>query len=57
MTPSSVEIGRQVDFVPRSPAPPQMEAFWRYHLAYTSTDLIKFGVGLFRLPRVGLKRA
>ena len=57
VTPSIIEIGRQVDFVPRSPPPPQMDTFWRYHLAYTSTDLIKFGVGLFWLLRTGLKRA
>ena len=57
VTPSIIDIGRQVDFVPRSPPPPQMETFWRYHLAYTSTDLIKFGVGLFWLLRTGLKRA
>ena len=57
VTPSIIGIGRQVDFVPRSPPPPQMDTFWRDHLAYTSTDLIKFGVGLFWLLRTGLKRA
>ena len=57
VTPSLIEIGRQVDFVPRSPPPPQLEAFWRYHLAYTSTDLVKFGAGLLWLLRTGLKRA
>ena len=57
VTPSLVEIGRQVDFIPRSPPPPQMDAFWRYHLAYTVTDLVKFGAGLFWLLRTGLKRA
>lgn len=57
VTPPLIEIGRQVDFVPRSPPPPQMETFWRYHLAYTATDLVKFGVGLFWLLRTGLKRA
>jgi len=55
--PSIIEIGRQVDFIPRSPPPPQMDAFWRYHLAYTLTDLVKFGAGLFWLLRTGLKRA
>lgn len=57
VTPSLIEIGRQVDFMPRSPAPPQMQAFWRYHLAYTVTDLLKFGAGLFWLLRTGLKPA
>ncbi|MCY3759383.1 MAG: hypothetical protein OXG96_16830 [Acidobacteria bacterium] len=57
VTPSIIEIGRQVDFIPRSPPPPQMDAFWRYHLAYTVTDLVKFGAGLFWLLRTGLKRA
>ncbi len=56
MTPSLIEIGRQVDFVPRSP-PPQMEAFRGHHLARTVTGPVKFGVGLFRLLRTGLKRA
>ena len=55
MTPSLIEIGRQVDFVPRSP-PPQMETFRGCHLACTVTDPVKFGVELFRL-RTGLKRA
>lgn len=57
VTPSLTEIGRQIDFIPRSPPPPQMETFWRHHLAYTSTDLVKFGAGLFWLLRTGLKRA
>ena len=57
MTPSLIEIGLQVDFVPRSPPPPQMEAFRGYHLTCTVTDPVKFGVGLFRLLRTGLKRA
>ncbi len=57
VTPSLIEIGRQVDFIPRSPPPPQMGTFWRYHLAYTVTDLVKFGVGLYWLLRTGLKRA
>lgn len=57
VTPSLIEIGRQVDFVPRSPPPPQMDTFWRYHLAYTVTDLVKFGAGLFWLLRTGLKWA
>ena len=56
ITPSLIEIGRQVDFIPRSPPPPQMDAFWRFHLAYTVTDLVKFGAGLFWLLRTGLKR-
>jgi len=56
VTPSIIEIGRQVDFIPRSPPPPQMETFWRYHFAYTATDLVKFGVGFFWLLRTGLKR-
>jgi hypothetical protein len=34
-----------------------MEAFRGYHLAYTVADPVKFGVGLFRLLRTGLKRA
>lgn len=56
VTPSIIEIGRQVDFIPRSPPPPQMESFWRYHFAYTATDLVKFGVGFFWLLRTGLKQ-
>ncbi len=56
MTPSLIEIGRQVDFVPRSP-PPQMKSFWRYHPARTVTDPVKFGAGLLWLLRTGLKRA
>ena len=57
VTPALIDIGRQVDFVPRSPPPAQMGTFWRYHLAYTLTDLVKFAAGLFWLLRTGLKRA
>ena len=56
VTPSLIEIGRQIDFVPRFPPPPQIETFWRYHLAYILTDVGKFGAGLFWLLRASLKQ-
>jgi hypothetical protein len=35
ITPSVLSIGRQLDFVPRDPAPPQMRTFGLLHAVYT----------------------
>lgn len=36
-----VPLGRSLDFVPHTPAPPALTRFWRLHFAYTSLDAMK----------------
>ena len=45
LTPAIVSLGRELDFVPRDPAPPGMQRFWILHAAYTSLEMIKLLVG------------
>jgi hypothetical protein len=45
LTPSTVSLGRSLDFVPRDPSPPGMQRFWMLHAAYTSLDMIKLVIG------------
>jgi hypothetical protein len=45
LTPAIVSLGRELDFVPREPAPPGMSRFWVLHAAYTSLEMIKLVVG------------
>jgi hypothetical protein len=46
LTPTIVSLGRELDFVPREPAPPGMSRFWVLHAAYTSLEMMKLAVGL-----------
>jgi hypothetical protein len=46
LTPAIVSLGRELDFVPRDPAPPGMSRFWALHAAYTSLEMLKLAVGL-----------
>jgi hypothetical protein len=50
MTPQITEIGRVLDFVPRNPLPPSaapmMAQFWRFHAAFTGSDLLLMVLGL-----------
>jgi hypothetical protein len=46
LTPAIVSLGRELDFVPRDPAPPGMSRFWVLHAAYTSLEMIKLLVGI-----------
>ena len=46
LTPAIVSLGRELDFVPRDPAPPGMSRFWVLHAAYTSLEMLKLGAGL-----------
>jgi hypothetical protein len=45
LTPAIVSLGRDLDFVPRDPAPPGMSRFWVLHAAYTSLEMIKLLIG------------
>ena len=46
LTPAIVSLGRELDFVPRDPAPPGMSRFWVLHGAYTSLEMLKLAIGL-----------
>jgi hypothetical protein len=46
LTPAIVSLGRELDFVPRDPAPPGMSRFWLLHAAYTSLEMVKLAAGL-----------
>jgi hypothetical protein len=46
LTPAIVSLGRELDFVPRDPAPPGMSRFWVLHAAYTSLEMLKLAIGV-----------
>jgi hypothetical protein len=46
LTPAIVALGRELDFVPRDPAPPGMSRFWVLHAAYTALEMLKLAAGL-----------
>jgi hypothetical protein len=46
LTPAIVSLGRELDFVPRDPAPPGLSRFWLLHAAYTSLEMVKLAAGL-----------
>ena len=56
ITPEIVALGRQVDFVPRDPAPPEMARFRALHGAFTGLDGAKLMAGLVLLGRWVLAR-
>lgn len=49
--PQIVSLGRNIDFVPRDPAPPVMPRFWMLHGAFTGLDGVKWLAGLALLVR------
>ncbi len=51
LTPWISSLGRALDFVPRSPAPPGMSRFWMLHGAFTGLDGIKLLAGFTLLGR------
>ena len=42
--PVIVELGRQLDFMPRDPAPPILETFQQYHRIYFIAESARFGL-------------
>jgi hypothetical protein len=52
VTPRLINIGRQIDFVARTPPPPQFTTFWRLHLVYTVADVLKVALGIWLLARL-----
>jgi hypothetical protein len=56
VTPQITSLGRSLDFVPRTPPPPEFKRFWMLHGAFTGLDGLKLLAGLFLLGRLILKR-
>jgi hypothetical protein len=54
--PQIVSVGRQIDFLPRSPAPALMPRFWMLHGAFTGLDSVKLLAGLALLVRLIVRR-
>jgi hypothetical protein len=52
LTPQIVVVGRQLDFVPRTPVPPGMARFRTLHAAFTGLDGAKLLAGLALLVRL-----
>lgn len=50
--PQIVALGRSIDFLPRNPAPPAFERFWKFHGAFTALDSIKLLAGFAALVRL-----
>ncbi len=56
ITPEIVALGREIDFVSRDPAPPEMARFRALHGAFTGLDGAKLLAGLVLLGRWVLAR-
>lgn len=52
-----VPLGRTLDFVPHSPAPPALTRFWKLHAAYTALDVTKLILCLWLLTRFSSRAA
>jgi hypothetical protein len=46
MTPEITRLGRAIDFVPAGTPSPDRARFWKFHGAYSGSELIKLGVGI-----------
>jgi hypothetical protein len=46
ITPSLLSIGRELDFVPREPVPPQMRTFGLLHATYTALTIVNVVLGI-----------
>jgi hypothetical protein len=44
LEPQLVELGRQLDFLPRDPPPPMLGEFQRYHGIYFAAESMRFGL-------------
>ncbi|HET7842341.1 MAG TPA: DUF4149 domain-containing protein [Terriglobia bacterium] len=56
VTPQIASLGRSLDFVPRTPPPPEFKRFWMLHGAFTGLDGFKLLAGLFLLGRLILRK-
>lgn len=56
ITPRIVDVGRQIDFVPRDPPPPGLRTFGLLHAAYTVFDGIELILGILATLWLGQRR-
>ena len=50
--PQITALGRNIDFLPRTPAPPDYQRFWKLHATFTGLDAAKLLAGLILLVRL-----
>jgi len=46
LAPSITELGRVIDFMPRTPPPPEVARFGLFHAAYSSLEIVKLLMGM-----------
>lgn len=46
LTPEITSVGRALDFVPRTPPPPELRRFWMLHATYTGLEMSKLVIGV-----------
>ena len=50
--PQIIALGRNIDFLPRSPAPPDYQRFWKLHMMFSGLDTAKLLGGFVVLVRL-----
>lgn len=50
--PQIIALGRNIDFLPRTPPPPGYQRFWKLHMMFTGLDGAKLLSGIFLLVRL-----
>jgi hypothetical protein len=50
--PQIISLGRNIDFLPRTPPPPGFQRFWKLHMMFTGLDGAKLLGGIFLLVRL-----
>ncbi|MCL5005714.1 MAG: DUF4149 domain-containing protein [Acidobacteria bacterium] len=50
--PQIIALGRNIDFLPRTPAPPDYQRFWKLHAIFTGLDGVKLLAGIALLVRL-----
>lgn len=54
--PQIIALGRSIDFLPRSPSPPEYQRFWKLHAIFTGLDSAKLLAALVLLARLAAFR-
>lgn len=50
--PQIIALGRNIDFLPRTPPPPGYQRFWKLHMMFTGLDGAKLLGGVFLLVKL-----
>ncbi|TAM78848.1 MAG: hypothetical protein EPN47_20945 [Acidobacteria bacterium] len=50
--PQIIALGRNIDFLPRTPPPPGYQRFWKLHMTFTGLDGTKLLCGIFLMIRL-----